>query len=305
MGFGIGDSGFEERTKARERIPTRERILSGERIPTRERILSGERIPTRERILSGERIPARERILARERIPTRERILTRERIPTRESRRIPNPKSRIPPLYAILDRDAAARAGWTLLDLASACLAGGALFFQVRAKNAPGAWLLDAAAAIVERAHAAGALVVVNDRADIARLAGADGVHLGQDDLTPAAAHVILGGRALVGLSTHTPDQIDAALRQPIAYLAIGPVFDTSTKSTGYDAIGLEAVRNAAGRARTLVPVMPIVAIGGITLKTAADVLRAGADSVAVITDLLSGGDPEARVRAYVDRLHV
>lgn len=205
------------------------------------------------------------------------------------------------PLYAILDADVAAAAGWTLVDLASACLAGGATFLQVRAKSAVSGWLLDTAAAIVELARPSGALVVVNDRADVARLAGADGVHLGQDDLAPAAARRLVGDTAIVGLSTHTPAQIDAALAQPISYLAIGPVFRTSTKATGYEAVGLDRVRHAASRAAARQ--LPVVAIGGITLESAADVLAAGAASVAVISDLLSGGDPERRVRSYLERI--
>jgi len=212
----------------------------------------------------------------------------------------------LPPLYAIVDADVAAAAGWTLVDLASACLAGGATLLQVRAKDASSGWLLDTAALIVERAHAAGTRVVVNDRADIARLAGADGVHLGQEDLRPAAARAIVGDAAdetIVGLSTHTLDQIEAALAQPVSYLAIGPVFATATKATGYQAVGLDRVREAAGRARTRQ--LPLVAIGGITLESAPGVLQAGAASVAVISDLLSGGDPERRVRAYLERLHV
>jgi thiamine-phosphate pyrophosphorylase len=209
----------------------------------------------------------------------------------------------LPPLYPIVDADVAAAAGWTLVDLASACLAGGATILQVRATDAPSGWLLDTAAWIVERAHAAGARVVVNDRADIARLAGADGVHLGQEDLRPAAARAIVGDAALIGLSTHTPDQIEAALAQPVSYLAIGPVFATATKATGYQAVGLDRVREAAGRARTRQ--LPVVAIGGITLESAPGVIQAGAASVAVISDLLSGGDPERRVRAYLERLHV
>ncbi|PYR60526.1 MAG: thiamine phosphate synthase [Acidobacteria bacterium] len=217
--------------------------------------------------------------------------------------RIPNPESRIPTLYAVLDADVAARAGWTLVDLASACLAGGATLLQVRAKQAASGWLLDTAAAIVERARAARALVIVNDRADIARLAHADGVHVGQDDLAPAAARALLPDAAIVGLSTHTLDQIEAAIAQPIAYLAIGPVFGTSTKATGYDAVGFARVRHAAGRARTRQ--IPVVAIGGITLESAADVLHAGADAVAVISDLTTTGDPEARVREYLLRLKV
>jgi thiamine-phosphate pyrophosphorylase len=206
-----------------------------------------------------------------------------------------------PLLYAIADADAAAAAGWTLVDVACACLAGGATLLQLRAKRAPSGWMLDAASRIVERAHAAGATVIVNDRADIARLSGADGVHLGQDDLPPGLARAIVGDAAVVGRSTHTAGQMDAALGEPISYVAIGPVFGTATKDTGYDAIGLERVRDAARRARTRS--LPLVAIGGITLDTAAGVIEAGAASVAVIGDLLAGSDPERRVRSYLERL--
>jgi thiamine-phosphate pyrophosphorylase len=209
----------------------------------------------------------------------------------------------IPPLYAILDAEVAARAGWTLVDLASACLAGGTTFLQVRAKYTTSGRLLDTAAAIVERAHVAGALVIVNDRSDVARLAGADGVHLGQDDLAPAAARALLPDAAIVGLSTHTPDQIESALPQPISYLAIGPVFGTSTKATGYDPVGLDRVRHAANRARGRR--LPVVAIGGITLESARETLESGADSIAVISDLLTTGDPESRVREYLRQLKV
>ena len=87
---------------------------------------------------------------------------------------------------------------------------------------------------------------MVNDRADIARLAGADGVHVGQDDLSPAAARSIIGPAAIVGLSTHTEAQIDAALAQPVTYIAVGPMFGTATKATGYVAVGLDRVRYAA-----------------------------------------------------------
>ena len=205
----------------------------------------------------------------------------------------------LPRLYAILDSDVAAGASWTLPDLASACLAGGARFLQVRAKNASSGWLLETTGAIIERARGADAIVIVNDRADIARLSSAHGVHVGQDDLSPSAARAIVGDAATVGLSTHTGDQIEAALSQPISYLAIGPVFDTSTKATAYRAVGLARVRDAAERAGAL----PVVAIGGITLDSAVDVVHAGAASVAVISDLLSTADPEGRVRAYVERL--
>jgi thiamine-phosphate pyrophosphorylase len=150
-------------------------------------------------------------------------------------------------------------------------------------------------------AHEAGAILIVNDRADIARLAGADGVHIGQDDLSPAAARRVVGDTLMVGLSTHTSAQIAAAVREPVSYLAIGPVFGTATKVTGYDAIGLRAVASAAASARGAG--LPLVAIGGITLETAPSVIEAGASAVAVIGDLLSTGDPEARARAYLERL--
>jgi thiamine-phosphate pyrophosphorylase len=218
-------------------------------------------------------------------------------------------------LNAIVDVDAAQRAGWTPIDLATAYLNGGARFLQIRAKSLAGAAFLDLASRIREIAHAAGAILVVNDRADIARLSGADGVHLGQDDLTAAAARAIVGPGAVIGLSTHTGPQIEAAALQPVTYVAVGPVFGTSTKATGYDAVGLELVRYAArrlalsaGEAGLLGACSDcsdtlLVAIGGITLDRAVDVIDAGATSIAVITDLIASGDPEARVRAYIVRL--
>ena len=207
----------------------------------------------------------------------------------------------LPPLNAILDADVAARAGWTLFDLASACLNGGARFLQVRAKAASGARLFDETSAIVALAHASSAIVIVNDRADIARLAGADGVHVGQNDLAPAAVRPIVGTERIVGVSTHTIEQIDAAVLEPVDYVAVGPVFGTSTKLSAYEAVGLERVREAARKAHARG--LPVVAIGGITIDRAADVIGAGAASVAVISDLLTGGNPEVRVREYVRRL--
>ena len=165
----------------------------------------------------------------------------------------------------------------------------------------PGDQFLAAAAAVVQLAHRHQARVVINDRADIARLADADGVHVGQDDLSPAAVRALIGDTAIVGLSTHTTAQVDQAVHEPVSYVAVGPIFGTATKATGYRQVGLEMVREAARRARA--SGLPLVAIGGITLETAASVLDAGAASVAVISDLLATGDPEERVRAYVERL--
>jgi thiamine-phosphate pyrophosphorylase len=204
---------------------------------------------------------------------------------------------------AIVDRDVAGRSGWTMVDLASAFLDGGASLLQLRAKDAPSGWLLETAAAIVERSRRAKALVIVNDRADVARLSNADGVHVGQDDLSPAAVRRVLGASAIVGLSTHTDEQVEAALLEPVSYVAMGPVFETGTKSTGYTSRGLDAVRRAA--AETSRCGLPLVAIGGVTLETAPDLIRAGASSVAAIGDLIERGHPAARVREYLKRLTV
>ena len=142
--------------------------------------------------------------------------------------------------------------------------------------------------------------VIVNDRADLTVLAGASGVHVGQTDLPPADVRRIVGTEAVVGLSTHTSTQIDDALQQAISYLAIGPVYGTATKATGYEAVGLNAVRDAVQRAAPRR--VPVVAIGGMTLASAPGAIEAGADAVAVIGDLLIG-DPEARARQYLSAL--
>ena len=139
----------------------------------------------------------------------------------------------------------------------------------------------------------------MNDRVDVAKLSGAAGVHLGQDDVAVADARAMLGPNAIIGYSTHTIAQIEAALREPVTYIAVGPVFGTRSKDTGYEAVGVALVGEAVRRAGPV----PVVAIGGITLETAPQVLEAGAASVAVIDDLLTGGDPRARVEAFVRQL--
>jgi thiamine-phosphate pyrophosphorylase len=207
------------------------------------------------------------------------------------------------PLYAILDVDLATMAGQRPLEVLDAWLAAGARLVQLRAKSADTGHLLALADESARRCRAADALLIVNDRADVARMAGAGGVHVGQDDLTPAEARLVLGDgddRIVVGRSTHTADQIVSALAEPIDYLAIGPVFHTASKRTGYDPVGLEGVRLAASYAagRDL----PVVAIGGITLARAREVTDAGAAAVAVISDLLVP-PPGERIRAYLRAL--
>jgi thiamine-phosphate pyrophosphorylase len=212
----------------------------------------------------------------------------------------PSPPLSLSPLCAIIDAEVAARDGWTPPALARACLAGGARFLQLRAKSAPSGLLLQWAEAMAIEARAHQALLIVNDRFDIAWLAGVPGLHVGQDDLPVAVVRRALGPEAIIGLSTHTPEQIADALAQPISYLAIGPVFGTATKDTGYQAVGPERVRAAAAAAASGPRRVPVVAIGGITLDRAHSVIEAGAASVAVISDLLATGNPEQRVREYL-----
>ena len=174
---------------------------------------------------------------------------------------------------------------------------GGATLLQIRSKDDSSAALLRLAERITIAAHERGARVIVNDRADIARMALADGVHVGQTDVPLASAIAIVGPGRIVGLSTHDREQVDAALSGPASYIAVGPIYSTTTKETGYAARGLDLVTYAAGRGK------PVVAIGGITLERAPEVIAAGASVLAVITDILVGDDPEARVRAYCERL--
>jgi thiamine-phosphate pyrophosphorylase len=204
-------------------------------------------------------------------------------------------------LHAIVDVDASRRAGLHPLDVGRAFLAGGARMLQLRAKTLDSRAFLELADAMVGAARPYNASVIINDRIDIALLSAAAGVHVGQDDLPPGAARRLAGNDSIVGVSTHTVTQIEAAVREPVSYVAIGPVFGTTSKDTGYDAVGLERVATAAQLAGTI----PVVAIGGITIENASSVIAAGAASVAVIGDLLAGGDPERRVRAFLQSLGV
>jgi thiamine-phosphate pyrophosphorylase len=202
---------------------------------------------------------------------------------------------RLPPLYPIVDVDVCRLRTLDPLAVLDTYLAAGARFIQLRDKSTRTGPLVALADRAVSRAHAKGALLIVNDRADVAKLAGADGVHVGQDDLPVADIRRVLGEDAIVGLSTHDSAQIDRAIETPATYIAVGPIYGTSTKDTGYTARGLDLVRYAVARAGA----RPIVAIGGITFERAPEVLTAGAASVAIISDLLNG-DPVDRVRAFL-----
>ncbi|HET7695107.1 MAG TPA: thiamine phosphate synthase [Vicinamibacterales bacterium] len=200
------------------------------------------------------------------------------------------------PLYAIVDVPLCRERQLEPLAILDAFLAGGARLIQLRDKSPSSRDRLALADAAVARARAAGARLIVNDRADVARLSGADGVHVGQDDLGVEEVRAILGPDAIVGVSTHDEPQIEQAWRTTATYLAVGPIYSTTTKDTGYTARGLALVRRAAGGGK------PVVAIGGMTIERAREAIEAGAASVAVISDLLRG-DPADAVRAFRRRL--
>ena len=149
---------------------------------------------------------------------------------------------------------------------------------------------------MLEDARSADATIIINDRADVAAIAEAHGLHVGQTDLSPADARRVIGAGSILGCP-HTKEQWDAAVREPISYMAIGPVFGTGTKNTGYEAIGLGVVTQASSAAAA--QGLPTVAIGGITLGNARSVIEAGASSVAVISGLVEG-DPEERCRQFL-----
>lgn len=205
----------------------------------------------------------------------------------------------LPRLYAIIDANVTERHGWTVVTLASAYLDGGATLLQLRCRDRHTGEVLLWADELVARAARYGARVIINDRADVARMSGATGVHLGQEDLSVGAARSIGGPGMAIGMSTHSSAQFHRALVQPIDYLAIGPVYGTKTKRIGDAPIGLDLVRAAVATSLGI----PVVAIGGITLDRISDVMAAGVTSVAVIADLLRDGVPERQVRAYLDRL--
>ncbi|MGD9763062.1 MAG: thiamine phosphate synthase [Candidatus Binatia bacterium] len=193
------------------------------------------------------------------------------------------------PLYPIADAGSCA----DVVALAEAILSAGARLLQLRAKGCSTRAVIDLARAVKARTDRAGAVLIVNDRADIAQLVDAAGVHLGQDDLPPTAARAMLGAAKIIGTSTHTPQQADAALRAgAIDYLAYGPIFATHSKADPDPVQGLDAL--AAVRRRCP---LPLVAIGGITAANARAVRTAGADAVAVIAAIAKADDPAVATR--------
>jgi thiamine-phosphate pyrophosphorylase len=186
----------------------------------------------------------------------------------------------LPRLYPIVDTESLTLRNFDPVTAVEAMLAGGARILQFRHKRPYTRAALEQARQAADLCRRAGALFMVNDRADIALLLDA-GVHLGQHDLEPRDARALLGPGRPLGFSTHNVAQFRAGLAEPVDYLAIGPVFSTRSKANPDPVIGLDGLRVLEKTAR------PVVAIGGITRANALDVLAAGADSVAVIHDIL------------------
>jgi thiamine-phosphate pyrophosphorylase len=201
----------------------------------------------------------------------------------------------LPRLYVILD------SGLTTLpekDCAISLADAGVRLLQYRNKAAAAGRLLASSRAFAEALLPRGVLFFVNDRPDVAFLAGASGVHIGQEDLSVEQARSILGGDKLVGVSTHNLEQFQRAAATSADYIAVGPIFSTSSKSNPDPVVGTDFLR----KVRPLTE-KPIVAIGGISLERAAQVIEAGADSVAVISGIVAKDDPGARAREYIHAL--
>jgi thiamine-phosphate pyrophosphorylase len=199
-----------------------------------------------------------------------------------------------PALYAILDAPPA-KPIESLLSFAESLVRGGTRLIQLRAKTASSRHLYEVSCEIVDRVGDS-ARVIINDRPDIAAMTAAAGAHLGQEDLPVEAARAICHSPLWVGVSTHNLDQLRAADSTSADYIAVGPIFPTGTKENSDPVVGLDFLRKARNLTRK-----PLVAIGGITVKSAGEVFRAGADSVAVISDLSSAPDPAQRASEYLE----
>lgn len=197
-----------------------------------------------------------------------------------------------PALYAILDPSIGQESA---ISIAAKLASGGVKLIQLRDKGASAGKLYSQALEYLSILSPFGVRLILNDRPDIAAMSGAGGVHVGQEDLPVEDARAICGADAWVGVSTHNIEQLREAVLTSADYIAVGPIFPTTSKQKPDPVVGLDLLRQARQLTRK-----PLVAIGGITIESAADVFRAGADSVAVIRDLVSASDPAARAQEYL-----
>ncbi len=202
----------------------------------------------------------------------------------------------IPRLYAIIDP--AQAAGRSVDEIAAALLAAGIKLIQIRDKQASSGELYLNAQRLAPAIRKAGGTFIVNDRADVARAVDADGVHVGQNDLPVESARALIGPGKILGFSTHVLEQVREADQSSADYIAFGPIFPTLSKQNPDAIVGLSGLGEA--RKATL---KPLVAIGGITLESAGAVIEAGADSVAVIRDLIGASDIQGRAGQFLQRL--
>jgi thiamine-phosphate pyrophosphorylase len=211
-------------------------------------------------------------------------------------------KFSLPKIYPITDRELS---GLSHTELVRQFVGGGARLVQLRDKSAPSGDFYEDARTAVAIARSNGVIILINDRVDIALMTGADGVHLGQDDLPAAEARRLLGERAIIGVSTHTVEQASQVSADRTAdYIAFGPIFETRTKPDHEALVGVEKLREI----RTRVGDIPLVAIGGINCSDLAQVLSSGADSAAMISEFYAGNTTVSeqfrKLSAAADRIN-
>jgi len=198
-------------------------------------------------------------------------------------------------LYLVIGPDATA--GRDVTSVAQAAVRGGATMVQLRYKSGASE-IMQSAREVIEVLRPTGVPVIINDRIDLARALGAQGVHLGQDDASPEDARRTLGEEAIVGLSITDASQLGSVDPSVVDYLGVGPIFPTGSKADAAPPLGIDALWRIASAVR-----LPVAAIGGITEDNAADVIRAGVDGIAVISAICAADDPEEAARALVGRI--
>lgn len=202
----------------------------------------------------------------------------------------------LPRLYAIADAGLLAQRDIDLVEFAEELAAAGVRLLQYRNKNGTARQILEEAARLSSLRTKYPLQLILNDRADLALLAGFDGAHVGQEDLPPADARRMIGTEKWVGVSTHTPEQVSVADATDCNYIAYGPIFGTATKENPDPTVGLNGLRQARKLTRK-----PLVAIGGITTENCRSLFEAGADSIAVISALVPQ-NPNNSVRQLVEK---
>ncbi len=204
------------------------------------------------------------------------------------------PALKLSRLYAIIDP--AQTRERSSLQIAADLLAAGVRLIQLRDKHAASGELFASAKPIASLVRKSGGTFILNDRADVARVVECDGVHVGQDDLPVDPARALMGPDKIIGFSTHDLDQVRQADNSSANYIAFGPVFATTSKNHPDPVVGLDGLRAARKLTRK-----PLVAIGGITLQNAHSVIEAGADSIAVIRDLVGASDIRRRAAEWIE----